>query len=216
MKKTDNLLGDLEKDICGDWGDIQNSFKEKEQKKEREKEKEKEFDNPQRLNLPNFQEFYELLFKLFIDGNGDNRRNLYDLHVMFRDVFFNHENDSNRNPMPKAFNEMWRIFCSPREYDCATGVKCNDCHSRWDIMYKVDQRRMTVDLYEEYNSDSIKIFTTRITCPTCSRPLLNITQGHLVGIFKHIHVDEKEEYREEKNNYMGEEYGIKREFGNYL
>ena len=188
QNKDDDFLSDLEEELGGDWKEIQKSIQDKEQEEQLKA-------NPQRFMFPNFQEFYELLLRLFKEHRHESR----DLHRLLISVFHSHRNE---DPMPKAFDKVWEIFCNPHEYECATGIACRNCKSRWDVMFSRDQVRRIPQFLEDRMAE-MYMEQTRVLCPKCGVQILNLATSEVVGVFKHVHVDEKEEYRPNRS-YMGE------------
>lgn len=195
QNKDDDFLADLEADIGGDWKEIQKSIQNKEDEEEYKKLKA----NPQRINFPKFRQFYEVLLDIFREGIPENR----NLHRLLVSIFHNHRNE---DPMPKAFDKVWEIFCNPHKYRCATGVACKNCRNRWDVMYRNEQVR--IRSYPRFIEDRIMqeemyLPHTQVACPSCGCVILNITSSEVSGVFKHVHVDEREEHRPNRS-YMGE------------
>jgi hypothetical protein len=170
MKDKDNdLLSDLEADLTGDWKKIQEDIQDKEHE-------EWVKNNPQRWNLPSFREFYHIMLRLFREGfSHDNH-----LHRLLVGIFHNHRNE---DPMPKAFDNIWSIFCDPHRYSCATGVACRNCRSRWDVMYEKDRmyhRPLRVGDFRDMHMQHT-LREERVSCPRCGHGLLNITSSFLPG-----------------------------------
>lgn len=200
MKKNDNIFSDLEDDISRSWVDIEHDIKLK-----REEEIEKtEIDflknNPTRFNAPNFKEFYEVLVEIYKSG-GDN---INALHRLLCNVFY-FNNREVIMPMPKSFDEVWKIFCSPKEYDCSTNIICKKCNKIFDIMFKIETPNFSSDHYNT-NINSMNIMNiSEVYCPSCGYHIISIKSGELKGIFEH-----KEK---EKENMEERGYDFKQEFG---
>jgi hypothetical protein len=197
--ENDNLLSDLENDICKDWNDIRNEFLKKELNEEKNKLEKR--DTLQRPHIPDYKLFIDMM--LCFIHNPDDPSIRYDLRRLFLDLLYRSD-----SPMPKSFIKVWRMFFSPMDYECAPNIQCISCHSIFDVIY--ERQRMRFNLYDdiygvngfnEFNEISVK--TTRAYCPNCGLPLINFTDSKLIGIF---------EQHKERNNMEKENYGIKREF----
>lgn len=191
-KEDMDILSALESDINRDWDDISKDIQKEQEEKEIRLEKElieELLENPRRMDFPNFSEFYELMAKLYHSYNENEVRML--IHHL-RSRMFNPIEE-----MPKAFEHIWDAFCNPREYDCETGIPCRMCKNRWDVFFKRYERRyerVSVDVYGDmYYQDHLSV--SRINCPICNHSIAQIKSDDIIGIFRHKHVNEAEEYR---------------------
>jgi len=204
--KKDDIFSDLEDDISRSWGDIESDIKLK--RKEEEKKAEVDYlkNNPTIFNAPSFKRFYEVLVEIYKSGGRD----INSLHKLLASIFYNHHKEK----MPNSFNNVWRIFCSPQEYECSTNIRCGVCHKNFDIMFKIDnpiRGRMYYD-GDEFNGDEFnnRVNISRVHCPICGYHIFNIT-GKLMGIFES---ESDKEMKKTKNYYMEERgYDFREEFG---
>lgn len=182
MKKNDdNILSDIEDDIFGDWKNIQKQIKDKEFET-------KAMKNPQRLDCPDFMEFYKILLQILQSWDFDNPepRLLLNLHSLLRMVFNDIEDWP--NPLPKSFHRIWELFCNPRFYKCELNQKCQCCNKSWDIVFKQNLPRVYDNLLDggDRNAD-MYAETTRISCPDCGYPMRSYMGRKVVGIFRSVH-----------------------------
>lgn len=190
MNKNVDVLSDIEADISGNWGDIHKNIQEKKQAK-KQKEIIKELgENPRRMDFPNFSKFYEIMFRLCTTGSEYEMKNLRDY---LREIMFKNSNEK----MPLAFDHIWNAFCNPREYQCETGIYCQYCKNRWDIFCK-RMRMMPINITHSGDYSNVnELSVLRVNCPTCNNSIASLATDEIFGIFKHIHVDEAEEYKGE-------------------
>ena len=182
--KNDNFLSDIEKDISGDWKQIQTDLQTQE-KREFLKE------NPEVHNI-SYKDLYRLIVDIFYSFRKD--RDGYDgfylrvIHIL-EDVFFRNfrMNDSNRK-MPKAFEQVWDIFCDHSEYKFATSL-CNRCNARYDIIYK-EERNFRFYVPRGKNYGTIKRSSIEVHCPLCSYLICSFMGAELVGMYQHKRKEE--------------------------
>lgn len=94
--------------------------------------------------------------------------------------------------MPKGFESIWEVFCSPHEYRCQEEIKCERCVTEYTVFFKQDYRR-SIPFYEVGRDESYGMFREkhiRVYCPNCGSPLINFFAGiKLIAIHeqKNIH-----------------------------
>lgn len=199
LVNEDDFLSDIEKDIEGDWQEIRKKILDKQ-------EEENILANPQRMELPRYEDFYKILFKIFrsFDGHSIDNEALRDLHVLIRSIFYNHENT---NPMPNAFERVWEIFCNPRKFECKTGIRCEKCYERYDILLERDDHPRP-NWQDGMRGNSMYMSHCRITCPSCGYDILHLAGAKLAGVFNHVHINENEEYKKPRGG-RGNEFKSK-------
>lgn len=175
--KNDNFLSDIESDISGDWKEIQKKLRNKEYEKQVMK-------NPQRLDCPDFMQFYKILLRIMQSWDSfDNpdAKLLLEFHELLRIVFA--EIEDWPNPLPESFHRIWELFCNPRFYDCDRGVNCPSCQNTWDVFSKKQYQRIhNYDRFDDVNEMTVE--TSRISCPDCGYPMRNYMGKEVVGIIK--------------------------------
>jgi len=198
----DNLLSDIESDLDKDWGQLEEEKTAKEIAAAEEEIKDYIKNNPQRLNI-SYRDFHETLFRIFDSRDADIA--MYDLQVLLRRIFSNHRDD----PLPKGFEEIWNMFCNPREYKCISDVRCESCNNSYDIISQFQQpQRYEYETYSQFIYGNQHIENEGILCPTCSHSLLNLHGYKLIGIFKHKQNDSLEEMEMEIERIKMQYYGM--------
>jgi hypothetical protein len=163
--------------------------------------------NPQRFHFPKYEDFFNILFRIFksFDGRDLDNYALSDLHVLIRSIFYNH-----KDPMPKAFDRVWEIFCNPRDFKCHTGIRCEKCNEIYDILIEYDDKPRTYEYDRLVIQEEIYINHCRVACPSCGYDILHLTGAKLVGVFSHVH----EEYKKANIGGRGNEFS--RQFESYF
>lgn len=196
----DNFLSDIENDIDGDWKEIQKAIRDKGKAEEIK-------NNPQRFYFPTYKDFSNILFRIFtsFDGKEIDNHALSDLHVLIRGIFYNHNN--NNNPMPESFDRVWEIFCNPIKFKCHTGIRCEKCNERYDILIEHDHG--IPEYLPRYGSTTMEMKIRshcRIACPSCGYDILHLSGAKLIGVFSH----------EEKKPIGGRGNELKQKFESYF
>jgi hypothetical protein len=199
LMSDENLLSDIENDIFGDWEDIQ--------KKIRDKEIEKRVENgelnPQRINCPDFKQFYIRLLRILQSWNDIREispNSLFDLHDILNMVFSGIDDWS--NPMPESFYKVWELFCSPRHYRCDRNVICERCGKTYDIFIKkINIEYQYYNQFEFENAYHMTQTITNVLCPNCGCDLRGYVDGKILGIFIHDGEHKYDFRREFKQNF---------------
>lgn len=179
-KTNGNLLNDLELDLDKGWGQLEEENSAKIEKAERKKISDYIKNNPKRLDI-SYKRFYETLYRIFYERDGDANHAMYDLREMLGRIFSDHRSD----PVPKGFEEIWSMFCNPRKYKCMADIRCDSCSNSYDIISKFHSYVPQPEA-RRYGYESQRyIKTESILCPKCARPLFNLHGYELIGIFKH-------------------------------
>ena len=184
MKKNDeNFLSDIEDDIFGDWEKIQKKIRNKEHEK-------KVMENPQRLDCPDFMEFYKILLRILQswDFHNPEPKLLMDLNSLLRMVFI--EIDDWPNPLPKSFHRIWEMFCNPRFFKCELNQVCPSCNKSWDIFFKQNLPKVHQDLMD-YNQIDMYVETSRVACPDCGYQMKAFMGRKVMGVFRSVHDGER-------------------------
>jgi hypothetical protein len=176
---NDNFLSDIESDISGDWKEIQKKLRNKEHEKQIMK-------NPQRINCPDFMQFYKILLRIMQSWDFDNpdAKLLLDLNELLGMIFA--EIEDWPNPLPESFHRVWELFCNPRLYNCDRGVNCSCCQNTWDIFFKEHLREIRYIDQDRFDYTEMTVETSRISCPDCGYPMRNYMGKEVVGIIKSI------------------------------
>lgn len=189
MKNDDNFLSDIEDDIFGDWEEIQKKLKNKDQEKGM-------MENPQRLNCPDFMEFYQTLLRILQswDFHNPDPHLLKAFHELLRMVFWDVDINSNSNPFPTSFHRLWEIVCSPREFKCDKNVICNHCNKEWDIFFKQGGMRIQ-DIWRNGGdmgeAANIAVESSRVACPDCGYEISVYMGMKVMGVIRSVHDGER-------------------------
>lgn len=172
---NDNILNDIEKDISGDWNNIQKKLK----------NKIKFLSHNGRMNLPDYNEFIYILKEVLI--NYDNKEKVIS---MIRDLL----SYQGIEKSPKSFNNIWKMFCCPDIYDIKYDVKCNKCYRKYDIIYKRSKRNnISYDsLFEQRDLSYESVF-----CINCGNKFFNVFGEDIIGVC----VSDKDDIHERKKRY---------------
>lgn len=152
----DNLLSDIEKDIDGNWEDIQKRYIQYQKEKRVEEKK----NSPNRPNI-SYERFHAALVDEYnnITGNGYVMEEIID-----RFVFGSHEK------MPNAFKRLWDMMCDPLLYEIIR-VSCNGCREDYEIIYKREPIPYVYDIYGRYET-TVEVFN--VFCTGCGLRLARI------------------------------------------
>lgn len=174
----ENLLDDIEKDISGDWEELQ---KERNQKLHDLKEKEYlEYlkIHPQKIDFPNFSEFHNLMVKIY----ESYYNNKYAMKCLVTDLLSKYfSNNTYKNEASKSFEYVWSLLCDQYNYHMSQ-CRCNRCNITFDVII---DRKSTIRNYVDYgNVTGYNYESDIVRCIECGTTI-NRTMGKVLGIFKH-------------------------------
>jgi hypothetical protein len=166
------LLGDIEKDIDGDWKDIYDKI-----------QKENEWNSmsePVIPDFPSYDEFYETVLSCLYNDDPESRLPVNFLHLLHR-VVRNQDRKQDRKK-PKSFDKVWEFFCDPHRYKIEQH-ECN-CGASYTAIFK----RSNISSYSlryrySYEMEEISISQKDVYCIDCGRPFLSVANDELVGLF---------------------------------
>jgi hypothetical protein len=176
---NDDFLSDIEKDINGDWKEIQADFQNQEKREYLKK-------HPEVPNI-SYKEFYKLIVDIFYsfrrDRDGHDGFYLRVVHIL-EDVFFrNFRMNDNNKKIPESFEQVWDIFCDHTDYRFSTSF-CKRCDAQYDILYK-EQRNYHFHLPRDRDYGTIKRSSIDVHCPLCSSSICSFMGAELIGIYQH-------------------------------
>lgn len=188
MKKENDVFSDLEKDIDGDWKNIQTQIRNKQDREMRLQE-------PKRFYFSSFQEFYRILVDI---AYGTKSELEYTIQKLIGRMFY----DNNFDGIPNSVIRIWEAIFNPIDFECRNNVSCNNCNKKYDVIYKKENTRIyytvrefSMNRYEEMTRKIIRVY-----CPNCGIHLLNIFDGNLVSVSLSPEdtIDSYDEYRRER------------------
>lgn len=193
MNKEEDIFSDLEKDIEGDWKEIQTKIRNKENREMR-------LQKPRRPYFPSFKEFYSILVDI---AYGTKSELEYTVQRLVRRMVYNHGYDS---ILPNTIIKLWEVIFNPERFECESNYQCPRCKNKFDIIYERHYTNVEINEFRNVILGERRMNFSSVCCPICGERFVNLRDAELVSVSLSPKDTFDDNYRRERR------YDIKREF----
>lgn len=184
MNKEKDIFSDLEKDIEGDWGELQVKIRNKQNREEMIKK-------PRRFFLPGFKKFYKILVDI---AYGTKSEIDYSIKMLTREIVYD---NTKFDRLPNFVMRLWDVIFNPAYFKCHSNIPCRRCNKEFDVIYEPN----TISyVSREFGNHMIerRMMVNRVFCPYCGEMLTNLANAELVSVSLSPKDTFDDEYRRER------------------